>query len=187
MKWSHRRARSFTLVELLAVVTIISTLLAIVISAALYVKQKSNIARARGEMAALGMALESFKIDHGQYPTSSTVRATGVFSGAGTLSPVITNGSLLYLQLVSPKSYCNFKAAQLMIFTNNTSIIFGTGTQSFTAFGCIIDPWGHPYNYYRTYPVQTDQVNQTTFDLWSCGPNGVNENGGGDDLSNWRR
>jgi len=187
MTVANRKTCSFTLVELLAVVAIIAMLLAIVLGGALYTKQKSNITRARAEVAALGMAMESFKNDYGRYPTSGLVRALGAFSGAGTLSPVITNGSLLYLQLVSPKSYYNFKPSQLLVYTNSATIIYGTGTQTFNAFTCIIDPWGHPYNYYRTYPVQADQVNQMTFDLWSCGPNGANENGGGDDISNWRR
>ena len=187
MTVAQRKIASFTLIELLAVITVIAMLAAIVMGMAGYAKQKSNISRTKAEVVVIGMAIESFKIDHGQYPTSSIARATGVFSGGGTLSPVITNGSLLYLQLVTPKSYYNFKPAQLLVYTNSTTIIYGTGTQTFNAFTCLIDPWGHPYNYYRTYPVQTDQVNQTTFDLWSCGPNGANENGGGDDISNWRR
>ena len=33
----------------------------------------------------------------------------------------------------------------------------------------------------------SNQVNQATFDLWTCGPNRVNEHGEGDDRTNWRR
>lgn len=175
------------MIELLAVIVIIVLLATVVVKVSGYVKQKSNIARAKGEIAALSVALERFKADNGRYPTSSTVRALVDFSGAGTMSPVITNGILLYTQLTSPQQYGSFKPSQLMVFTNNTAVVFGTGTQYFNAFTCIIDPWGHPYNYYRTYPTQTDQVNQATFDLWSSGPNGHNENGAGDDITNWQR
>ena len=40
-----------------------------------------------------------------------------------------------------------------------------------------VDPWGHPYVY--RYP---GQINSTSYDLFSCGPDG-NE-GGGDDVGN---
>ena len=182
-----KRNGSFTLIELLAVVAILALLAAMAFKVAGYAKQKMNISRAQAEIASLEMVIERFKFDNGQYPTSSTVRALGDFSGGGTMSPVITNGVLLYTQLVSPQRYYNFRPSQLMVFTNTTTIIFGTSTQSFSAFTCIIDPWGHPYNYYRTYPVLSDQVNKVTFDLWSSGPNCVNENGKGDDITNWRR
>ena len=182
-----KQSRGFTMIELLAVIVVIVMLVTVVVKVGGYVKQKSNIVRAKGEIAAMSVALERFKSDNGRYPTSSTVRALVDFSGAGTMSPVITNGILLYTQLTSPQQYGSFKPSQLMVSTNNLDVVFSGSTQSFRAFTCIIDPWGHPYNYYRTYPVQTDQVNQTTFDLWSSGPNGHNENGTGDDISNWQR
>jgi general secretion pathway protein G len=39
-----------------------------------------------------------------------------------------------------------------------------------------IDPWGHPYIY------KCPGSNGTDFDLYSAGPNGQDENGGGDDV-----
>ena len=46
------------------------------------------------------------------------------------------------------------------------------------------DPWGNPYGY-RCPGV----FNPTTYDLWSCGPNGVFDGGRSknDDIVNWRR
>ena len=192
MTVAQRKTASFTLVELLAVIAVIATLMAIVLGGALYAKQKSNISRAKAEVAVLGMAMESFKNDYGRYPTSSTSRALmswagGSSTGGVMVNPVIINANLLYAQLVGPKKYYTPKASQLIVYTNTTTITFNATTWYYTPFTCILDPWVHPYNYYRTYPIQTDQVNQATFDLWSCGPNGVNENGGGDDISNWRR
>lgn len=43
-----------------------------------------------------------------------------------------------------------------------------------------IDNWGNVYNY--RFPGEHN-VNRP--DIWSSGPNGVNENGGGDDIVSW--
>lgn len=43
-----------------------------------------------------------------------------------------------------------------------------------------IDPWGQSYNY--RYP---STHNSNFPDIWSNGPNGQNEEGGGDDIPNW--
>lgn len=44
------------------------------------------------------------------------------------------------------------------------------------------DAWGHPlcYQYPPTRQTQVDKP-----DIWSPGPNGVDENGNGDDVNNW--
>lgn len=43
------------------------------------------------------------------------------------------------------------------------------------------DPWGNQFHYNGE-----GQYNESKYDLWSGGPNGKNENGGGDDVKNWR-
>jgi general secretion pathway protein G len=44
----------------------------------------------------------------------------------------------------------------------------------------LLDAWNKPYQY-----VRPGTHNPSSFDLWSYGPNGVNDNGGGDDIGNW--
>jgi general secretion pathway protein G len=46
------------------------------------------------------------------------------------------------------------------------------------------DPWGNKLNYQLT-PPGTPEAQQTPYKLWSFGPNGTDENGGGDDIKNW--
>lgn len=43
-----------------------------------------------------------------------------------------------------------------------------------------VDPWGNAYRY--RYP---GTHNIGTYDIWSVGPNGIDENGEGDDIRNW--
>src|ERR1041384_8858367 len=59
---------SFTLVELIVVLTIIFVLTGLVFTAAGYIQKKGARSRAESEMAALGAAVENYKSDNGNYP-----------------------------------------------------------------------------------------------------------------------
>lgn len=41
------------------------------------------------------------------------------------------------------------------------------------------DPWGHTYNY------KAPGTHNSDYDLYSNGPNGVDDSGSGDDIGNW--
>ncbi|MBF0522513.1 MAG: type II secretion system major pseudopilin GspG [Candidatus Omnitrophica bacterium] len=41
------------------------------------------------------------------------------------------------------------------------------------------DPWGNPYNY------RSPGSHNTDYDLYSSGPNGIDDGGSGDDVGNW--
>ena len=45
----------------------------------------------------------------------------------------------------------------------------------------LLDPWGTPYQFSLSHP----RHNTNGVDVWSCGQNRKNENGGGDDFNNW--
>ena len=165
---------AFTLLELLAVFIIIAVLAGAVLGISKIAATNAATSRTRAEIATMETALESYKNDNGIYPASTAFRATG--------PPLYTNeknnDALLYSALVDgPKKYMTFKPNQLQpIGSTQTNIV---------------DPFGSPYNYFCTVPPSSTppnyQVNQATFDLWSYGPNGLNDEGSGDDISNWRR
>ena len=53
----------------------------------------------------------------------------------------------------------------------------------------LVDPWGNPYNADMLYRFHDEGIRKSLRDytvggivLWSSGPNGINENGGGDDI-----
>ena len=50
--------------------------------------------------------------------------------------------------------------------------------------GELLDPWGHPYAYVSVNGG-SPQHRQRSFDLFSLGPNGVDDSGAGDDIVNW--
>jgi type II secretory pathway pseudopilin PulG len=156
---------------MLVVVIIIATLTALTVGVAKYALTKGATSRAQAEIAAMEMALEHYKSDNGVYPTSSVNRATL----SGYPSTIETyNSAALYTALAGgPKIYYHFKADEIR--SNSTlSVTY------------VVDPFGNPYNYYQTN-VPTLVTNVATFDLWSYGPNGTNDEGANDDITNWRR
>jgi len=50
--------------------------------------------------------------------------------------------------------------------------------------GELIDPWGHPY-VYVSVNGGSPQHRERSFDLYSFGPNGADDQGTGDDVINW--
>ncbi len=62
--------RGFTLIELLLVLVILATLAAVVVPKFTRRSQEARITAARVDIANLGVALASFEIDTGRYPTT---------------------------------------------------------------------------------------------------------------------
>ena len=181
----------FTLIEVMAVLVIILLLAGIGIRVATYVQQKEAVSRAKSEIAAIELAIEAFRVDHGAYPTSSLVRPWATdLKDASTNTPMLLNNSLLVQQLTGgSKQYIRFKPKQLITCYDG----YLTYTTIYT--NILIDPYGYPYAYYCVRPPATNQVNRATFDLWSIGQDGASVitntgtliNSRQDDITNWKR
>ena len=151
---SQNRAGSFTLVELLAVVVVICILMGSLIAIAKYANLKIQVARAKAQMVALQMALESYKADVGCYPVSTWVR----YSGYG--SSELSNSACLYRALTQPKRYYPARMADI------------GASQGLTYFK---DPWGTAWNYYRpTLPQPTSLIVCNVPGTWFTIPQGWN-------------
>ncbi|MFB3785927.1 MAG: type IV pilin protein [bacterium] len=68
MHHSAYRDTAFTLIELLIVVAIIGVLAAIAVPNFLNAQLRAQIAKVKGDMRALGSAVEAYRIDHNRYP-----------------------------------------------------------------------------------------------------------------------
>ena len=116
-------------------------------------------------------ALESYKNDNGAYPITPPGRPTDGYP------PKYANSYILYTALAggpgNPKTYFTFKPSQIQPVTSDI-----TKTN-------IVDPFGHLYSYYCTQPLQNDQTNTATFDLWSYGPSGTNNDP--NMITNWKQ
>jgi general secretion pathway protein G len=160
----RRKAVGFTLIELMVVISVILVLAGIIVGGAKYAQTKAARSRAQAEIATMETALEHYKSDNGVYPLSTAMRLNAQ-ANSGSLYAALAGGP------GNPKTYFTFKADQIRA-------ISATETN-------IIDPFGSAYNYYCTQPVNADQTNNTSFDLWSYGPDGQNDTA--DDIVNWRQ
>lgn len=88
---SPRHRQAFTLIELLVVITVIAILAGLILNTAGYIQKKSARSRAEAEVAALSAAIESYKLDFGDYPTS-----TG--NGSSVLYEKLVAGDKLYFE-----------------------------------------------------------------------------------------
>jgi general secretion pathway protein G len=81
-----RRTSAFTLIELLAVISIIMTLAAIMIGVANYAISKAKASRTKGEITAMDTALGTYKLQAGAYPAGN-----GAWNSTINVSIALTN------------------------------------------------------------------------------------------------
>ena len=170
---------SFTILELLVVITIIIVLAGLILSTVGYVQKKGARSRAEAEIAAMSAALESYKADNGVYPSNSATNLLKPNTDKDPNQPVYQNASLYLYEEISgdhdnnrvvnasddatgngviPKTYFAFKPNNLLPAPPSSASVIATR-----------DPFGNSYGYSTVKaasPGGTDGYNPT-FDLWS--------------------
>ena len=158
-----RRGRAgFTMIELLTVITDIMILAALVLGAAAYAGRKADDSRCQAYLQRIKNALEEYKMDYGKYPQQ----------GLGAVPYAALFGTPVNPAAFPTGGRPNGDHRPYISETNNVN--------SSLQF---MDPWG---NYIRYQAPGTH--NKNTYDLWSFGPNGVDDSLNtttSDDLNNW--
>lgn len=160
-------AAAFTLIEVLAAITIIIILASIVIGGLEYANQRQDSEKARVQIALLSKGIEEYKMDMGVYPgTDDNTAIAGDVSeqlyqalfkdGYDYTSPTTppspwTKATKIYLTQLDPR---NNKQGWVPKTTASTP---GTNIK-------IRDPWGNGYRYRKGSNAQNPD-----FDLWSMG------------------
>ena len=128
----RRPAAAFTLIELLAVITIIGILAGLTLGAAGAVRRHGASSTAKAEVAALQAACDRYFADNSTYPIG-TNSPTTVTAPAGATA-LFTNllGSATLTAAPSTKRY--FEPKPAMVYTNGSPNYF-------------VDPWGYAYGY----------------------------------------
>jgi len=128
---------AFTLVELLAVITIIGILAGLTLGAAGAVRRHGANSTAKAEVAALQAACDRYFADNNLYPSNTSVDPLtktnpSTYTAAG--QALFTNlvGSTNLSTAPTTKRY--FEPKPAMVYTNGSAYYF-------------IDPWGYAYGY----------------------------------------
>lgn len=165
----RRRSAGFTLIELMAVITIIIILAGLVVGGMAFVSERQAKEKAKVQIALLSKAIEEYKLEMGSYPgTSSQFGGASATGKGGDYSQVLY--AALYSEGLSYQNQSNppanwSKATKIFLPELDPT----TSKQGWTSTSetKIRDPWGNPY----LYRVGTNAQNPD-FDLWSKGKDG---------------
>jgi len=138
--WRPLRGPSaFTLVELLAVITIIGILAGLTLGAAGAVRRHGANSQAKAEVAALQAACERYFADNNSYPTTNSLPdPSSSFNPTGYTRA----GQRLFTELFGTNQY-NKPPANKRYFEPKPSMVSSTNS----ANPWLIDPWGYAYGY----------------------------------------
>jgi prepilin-type N-terminal cleavage/methylation domain-containing protein len=131
---------AFTLVELLAVITIIGILAGLTLGAAGAVRRHGATSTAKAEVAALQAACDRYFADYNSYPTTNSMpNPSSEYSPS--VSTYTSAGQVLFTNLVgsvnlrtAPTTKRYFEPKPAMVYTNVNPNYF-------------VDPWGSAYGY----------------------------------------
>lgn len=169
MKTNSRHGKAaFTLIELMAVITIIVILAGLVVAGLGYVQEKQARSKAQVQIALLSKAIEEYKLDMGDYPGTANTALSGdvsaqlyqslFFEGYQAANGVVDStgkkATTIYLPDLDPRTT---KQGWVNPSTSSTP----------QANLKITDPWGNDYLYRKG----TNAMNPD-FDLWSKGKDG---------------
>ena len=176
MKTNPRRFRAaFTLIELMAVITIIVILAGLVVGGMGFVNERQAKEKAKVQMALLSKALEEYKLDMGEYPpTANSSTGTGY---SDELYKALFYEGYSYQKQNSPANWTKATKIYLPELDPVNSKQGWTTTNGTTppASTSIVDPWGKEYAY-RSATSASGSSNSNTqnpdFDLWSYGKDG---------------
>jgi prepilin-type N-terminal cleavage/methylation domain-containing protein len=185
MKTTQRKGKAaFTLIELMAVITIIVILAGLVVGGLGFVSERQAKEKAKVQMALLSKALEEYKLDMGTYP--ATVNKTSTSGKAGTATSSLLYNALFFegfeygknpnrADSTPPKATKIYLADLDPLSTKQGWVI--TKTTGEPAIGQIItDPWGNEYCYRSALDKDGKPLTATQnpdFDLWSMGKDGA--------------
>lgn len=165
---------AFSLVEMMAVVTIIVILASLVVGGMSFVGERQAKERARVQIALISKALEEYKLDFGTYP--ATGNAAKGEDNSKTLFKALywdsdNDGQTVGVGTAEGDPDQKIYLPELDPATTKQG--WTSGKPSLTTK--ILDPWGKEYRY-RTATDASGKANSSTqnpdFDLWSAGKDG---------------
>ena len=141
----HRSSVAFTLIELLAVITVIGILAGLTLGAAGAVRRHGASSTAKAEVAALQAACDRYYADYNSYPTTTNSMPDPSSSSDVNPSPTSkygTAGRALFNSLFGTNQY-NLPPSTKRYFEPKPAMV----SSATIADPYFIDPWGYAYGY----------------------------------------
>jgi len=132
-----REQSAFTLIELLAVITVIGILAGLTLGAAGAVRRHGATSTAKTEVAALQAACERYFADNNLYPTTTNSMPSPSSSFTPTASIYTGTGKVLFASLIGSATLTNAPTSK-RYFEPKPTMVNGN---------YFIDPWGYAYGY----------------------------------------
>ena len=129
----RRPAAAFTLIELLAVITIIGILAGLTLGAAGAVRRHGATSTAKAEVAALQAACDRYYADYNLYPSNSSINPSSSYNP----DKYKTAGQTLFTNLVGSATLSNAPISK-RYFEPKPAMVSGN---------YFVDPWGYAYGY----------------------------------------
>jgi prepilin-type N-terminal cleavage/methylation domain-containing protein len=136
----RRPTAAFTLIELLAVITVIGILAGLTLGAAGAVRRHGATSTAKAEVAALQAACDRYFADNNSYPTTTNTMPDP--SSSFDARNYTNTGVVLFINLFGTNQY-NVAPSAKRYFEPKPSMVNSTNT----ANPYLIDPWGYAYGY----------------------------------------
>lgn len=151
----RRPTAAFTLIELLAVITIIGILAGLTLGAAGAVRRHGAASTAKAEVAALQAACDRYFADNNLYPSNTSVNPGSSVAPTGYTAA----GQVLFTNLVGSATLSAAPTTK-RYFEPKPAMAYTTGSPNY-----LIDPWGYAYGYYSdgtNAPLIWSTAGQTT-------------------------
>lgn len=155
--------QAFTLIELMTVMAIILIIASLIVGVGKSARDAAKKRKAEVMIGTLEVAISMYRADTNVYPGDNDGSGCDDLYDELIIGTDFTGGSPWY------GPYMEFKSNDL------------TGTTPEE----IKDPWGNVYHYNSIGGASDPTHNDQSFDLWSEGPNGEDNAGGDDDITNW--
>lgn len=154
---------SFTLIELMVVVSIIGLLAGILLAAAGGVRSQAARSQAKAEIAALEAALVRYQLDFGIFPHSTNANPTQ--SNQNPSSTYLAGSRILFTNLMGRATFSAVPDPGLKAYLEpKVSMVITNGSPNY-----FIDPWGYAYGYNWDTNSGSSLFGKSSPDVWSTG------------------
>jgi len=196
----------FTLVELIVAIGIMAVLAGMLMGGISVARRAVKKSQAATMLSSLELACKVFENEWGFFPhenntnlgvtiPTSSSEYSGLTYKSGEENRPLANAAMMLQLLTQKKNGPYFEpnendlVLQLVVDDATTwNSQFKDSSSGNDYAPVIIDPWGMPYMYDRNRPEGTHDLgnhNIKSLDLYSYGPNSLDEDGEEDDVNNW--